>query len=301
MDAIPTSVTIPIAILLGAFVLTRVVIWLVGRFERDYVESDRDEAARITRLQRATDVSGERVVDLRQKRALTMSTLLRTVTIAVIWVVAIIAALEAAGLPVTPFLAAAGIGGIALGFGAQSLVKDLISGFFILLERQFDIGDTVGIADVSGTVERIDLRSTVLRDIDGRRYVVPNGEIRVSTNYTHLFSRHVLTLHVPYEEDVDRAVEVARRAAEEVRRGPLGNVVTEPLNVLGIDAFGESSVEVKLYLETVPGRQWEVGREFRRALKRALDEAGIAIPYPHREVIVHHADGAGAPGRDRAA
>jgi hypothetical protein len=93
MDAIPTSVTIPIAILLGAFVLTRVVIWLVGRFERDYVESDRDEAARITRLQRATDVSGERVVDLRQKRALTMSTLLRTVTIAVIWVVAIIAAL----------------------------------------------------------------------------------------------------------------------------------------------------------------------------------------------------------------
>jgi small conductance mechanosensitive channel len=285
-EAIFSAALEPAIIIVVAFVLTRVVVWVVGRFERGYIEHDDDEAARVSRLQRGLEEPEDAGLGMRRKRALTMSTLLRAALIGLIWIVSIIAALESAGLPVTPLLAAAGIGGIAIGFGAQSLVKDIISGFFIIFERQFDVGDTVALAEVNGTVERLELRTTVLRDIEGRRHVVPNGEIRVTTNYTHLFSRYTVVMPVPYEADVDRAVEVARAVAEEMLRGSYAPLITEPVKVLGVDEYGDSSVNVLLYLETVPGRQWEVGREYRRRLKDALDEAGIAIPYPHREVIL---------------
>lgn len=279
----------PLAVVVVALVLTRVAIGVTRRFERHYISEDGDEAARITGLQRARGGADGGVLDLRQKRALTISTLLRTTAIVIVWTVAALVILGVMGLPVTPLLAAAGVGGIAVGFGAQGLIKDVINGFFIVLERQYDVGDTIAIAGVGGTVERIDLRATVLRDIDGRRHVVPNGEVRVSTNLTHTLSRYSFTLPVPYEHDVDQAIEIAHAVANELRAGPDGALITEPLHVLGVDDFGESSVDVRLYLETVPGRQWEVGREYRRRLKVALEAAGIAIPYPHREVIVRRA------------
>jgi small conductance mechanosensitive channel len=131
----------------------------------------------------------------------------------------------------------------------------------------------------------------VLRDIEGRRHVVPNGEIRVSTNYTHIFSRYAVTLPVPYEVDVDRAIDIAGAVAEEMRTGSHSSLITEPVNILGVDDYGDSAVNVRLYLETVPGRQWEVGREYRRRLIKALEAAGIAIPYPHQEVILRQQDG----------
>jgi len=282
----------PAIILAVAFVLTRVVVWFAKRFERGYLEQDEDEAARVARLQGGLVDHEDVARSMRHKRALTMSTLLRGAAIAVIWIVAILLALESAGLPVTPLLAAAGIGGIAIGFGAQSLVKDVISGFFIIFERQFDIGDTVALAEVKGTVERIDLRTTVLRDMEGRRHVVPNGEIRVSTNYTHIFSRYTITLPVPYETDVDQAINIARVVAEEMKTGSYSKLITEPVNILGVDDYADSAVNVRLYLETLPGRQWEVGREYRHRLMKALDEAGITFPYPHREVILHSSNGA---------
>ena len=280
----------PVLILVGAFAVSRLLSWFLTRFERNYLEHDEDEAARVARLQRGIVDPADRARSLRQKRALTMATLLRAAGMVLIWTIAVILALESLGLPVTPLLAAAGIGGLAIGFGAKSLVEDLISGFFILLERQFDVGDTIAVGDVKGTVERLELRSTVLRDIDGRRHVVPNGEIRVSTNYTHTFSRYALSIPVPYEADVDRVCELAADVAERMRAGSHAGLITEPVNVLGVDDYGDSAVEVRLYLETVPGRQWEVGREFRRRLKLALDEAGISMPYPHREVILREAD-----------
>ena len=149
--------------------------------------------------------------------------------------------------------------------------------------------DTIEVADVKGTVQSVDLRATVLRDIEGRRHVVPNGEIRVSTNYTHVFSRYTFALPVSYEQDVERAIEIAEATAQTLRATELGQLITEPINVLGVDEFADSSVNILLYLQTVPGRQWEVGREYRKRLKAALDEAGISMPYPHREVVLRQA------------
>jgi small conductance mechanosensitive channel len=283
-----SAALVPVTILVVALVLSRLVAVLVKRVEKGYYEDDADVAARASRLQRGLIEPEDIERGAQRKRALTLSTLLRNVAIAAIWVVAIILALEAAGLPVGPLLAAAGLAGLALSFGAQSLIKDLINGFFILLERQYDVGDTVAFADTSGTVERIELRTTVLRDMDGRRHVVPNGAITVSTNYTHTFSRYTLTVPVPYEEDVDRVVDVATAVAEEMRAGSYSHLISAPVNVLGVDDYADSAVQVRLYLETLPGRQWEVGREYRRRLKMALDEAGISMPYPRQEVILRH-------------
>jgi small conductance mechanosensitive channel len=183
--------------------------------------------------------------------------------------------------------------GVALGFGAQTLVKDWIGGFFILLERQFDVGDWVEVANVDGTVEEVNLRSTVLRSLDGARHVVSNGEIQLSSNHTRGYSRYVFELPVPYEADLDTAVQVLRSAGEELRLDPtFRDLITGPIEVLGVDRYGESSVDVKAYIETVPGEHWRVGRELRGRLKLALDAAGIDIPFPHREIIMRPAPSA---------
>lgn len=215
------------------------------------------------------------------KRAHTLAALLSATATVVIWVVVLITVLEQAGVPVGPLLAAAGIGGIALGFGAQHLVRDLVAGFCILLENQYDVGDEVVVGGVEGTVEAITLRTTVVRSLDGSRHVVSNGEVRVSSNKTKVYSRYVFVLPLPYDVDTDRAVEVARGAADAMRAEQEWAVdMLGPLQVLGIDAFSEHSVDVKLYVETRPGRQDAVGRELRRRLKLALDEADIPLPFP---------------------
>lgn len=286
VQAIFSATLGPAAILVVAAILTRIAYWLTRRFENRYLEHDVDEMGRITRLQRGISGPEDLARGLREKRALTISSLIRGVSVVVIWVVALIVALELAGLPVTSVLAVAGVAGIALSFGAQSLVRDYISGFFIIFERQFEVGDTIQIAEAKGTVESVDLRTTVLRDIDGRRHVVPNGEIRVSTNYTHLFSRYPLVVPVPYEQDIDRVVEIIETTAKDLRASAMGSLITEPVNILGVDEFADSSVNLRLYLQTVPGRQWEVGREFRKRLKVALEADDISMPYPHRRIIV---------------
>jgi len=234
--------------------------------------------------------------DLR-RRSKTLASMLRSAVLVLIWVIVAVTCLNQTGIAVGPLLAAAGIVGIALGFGAQNLVRDLLAGFFILLESQYDVGDVVELAGVSGTVESVVLRTTVLRALDGRRHVVPNGEIRVSTNLTKVYSRYLLTLPVPYDEDVDRAVGVLERVAEALRQDPeYEGVITAPLTVLGVDAYGDSSVDVTCYIQTLPGEQWRVGRELRRRLKLALDEEGIAIPYPTRELVLRRASEDGDPG-----
>lgn len=215
------------------------------------------------------------------KRAKTLAALLGASATVVIWVVVLMTVLEQAGVPVGPLLAAAGIGGIALGFGAQHLVRDLVAGFCILLENQYDVGDEITAVGVAGTVEAITLRTTVLRSLDGSRHVVANGEIRVSSNRTKVYSRYLFVLPLPYDVDVDRAVAVAREAADELRADRAFALdMLGPLQVLGIDAFGEQSIDVKLYVETRPGRQDVVGRELRRRLKLALDREGIPLPFP---------------------
>lgn len=245
------------AILLVALILSQIMIVLVRRFTLRVKEAD-----------------GPPTQVLR--RAQTLASVMRSGLLALIWTVAIISALGQAGVAVGPVLAAAGIVGVALGFGAQNLVRDLLSGFFILLESQYDVGDVVQVAAVSGIVEAVNLRTTVLRGEDGARHVVPNGEVRVSTNLTKTYSRYPLTIPVPYGQDVDAAIALARRVAEQMRMDePYRTLITRPFRVLGVESFGASGVEVSCYVETVPGEQWVVGRELRRRLAAAFAAEGI--------------------------
>lgn len=226
------------------------------------------------------------------KRARTVAGVVRVSAIVAVWIVVALTALAQAGVAVGPLLAAAGLGGIVLGLGAQSLVRDLIAGFFVLAERQYDVGDVVeltgqGNTKVAGEVEVIALRTTTLRAIDGARHVVPNGEIRISSNLTREYSRYVVDLPVALDSDPDAAAQVMRRTAEQMRVEPHWREdILGPVTVLGVDSFDDSGLIVRGYLETHPGRQWEVGREFRRRVLAALEEAGVRMPVTQQEVLL---------------
>ncbi len=221
-----------------------------------------------------------------EKRARTMASLLRTVGTAFIIVVAVLMALREIGLDITPLLAGAGVAGLAIGFGAQSLIKDVIAGFFILMEDQFHVGDVIQAAGVSGQVERMSLRTTIVRDLQGTVHFIPNGEIKVASNLTKEWSRAVLEVGIDYQEDLDRTLhvlaEVGRELAADASSGPM---VLEPPQVLGVESLGESQVTLRLLLKTLPSKQWDVARELRRRIKNRFDREKIAIPYPHRVVI----------------
>jgi len=221
-----------------------------------------------------------------EKRARTMASLLRTVGTAFIIVVAVLMALREIGLDITPLLAGAGVAGLAIGFGAQSLIKDVIAGFFILMEDQFRVGDVIQAAGVSGQVERMSLRTTIVRDLQGTVHFIPNGEIKVASNLTKEWSRAVLEVGIDYQEDLDRTLhvlaEVGRELAADASFGPM---VLEPPQVLGVESLGESQVTLRLLLKTLPSKQWDVARELRRRIKNRFDREKIAIPYPHRVVI----------------
>lgn len=230
-----------------------------------------------------------------QKRAKTISGLLRVIAIVAIWIIALLTVLAEIGVQIGPLLAAAGVGGIVIGLGAQTFVKDLIGGFFVLAERQYDIGDVVEVGGVEGTVESIGIRTTILRGLDASRYVVPNGEVRVSTNKTRDFSRYLFDLPVPYDIDPQRAIQVVEATDVEMRSDPRWHGdITGPVEVLGLDDYGESAILVRLFVPCRAGRQWAAGREFRSRLKANLDAAGISMPFPHRELIVRQGQAVGA-------
>jgi small conductance mechanosensitive channel len=193
--------------------------------------------------------------------------------------------LRAIGLDIGPLLAGAGVIGLAVSFGAQSLVKDIISGLFILFENQFGVGDVVRIKDVSGRVEKMTLRIVVMRDLHGVVHIVPNGEITQVSNLTRAFSRAVVEIGVAYKEDVDRVIgvlrEIANEFAEDADWKPL---LVEEINIPGIESFGESSVNLRVIATTVPLKQWDVARELRLRIKRRFDAEGIEIPFPHRTI-----------------
>lgn len=219
---------------------------------------------------------------LRQQRIQTVTALVGNVVLVVFVIIGTITTLDTVGIPIAPILASVGVLGLAVSFGAQSLVKDVISGTFMLLEGQFGIGDVVRVGDVSGAVERITLRTTTLRDLYGAVHIMPNGEITRVTNLTKAWSKNVLDIGVAYKEDVDRVIEVLRdegaRFAEDENWGQL---LLDPPEVLGIDSFGDSAVVIRMVSRTLPLKQWEVGRELRRRIKKRFDAEGIEIPYPH--------------------
>jgi small conductance mechanosensitive channel len=200
----------------------------------------------------------------------------------VIIAVTVMMILKEFGIEIGPILAAAGIAGLAVGFGAQSLVKDVISGFFILLEDQIRVGDVINIAGKGGLVEKVNLRTTVLRDMAGNVHYVPNGHIDVVTNMTKEYSRYVFDIGVAYRENVDEVIGVIKNIDEEMRNDPeFKDDILEPIEILGLDQFASSSIVIKARTTTLPIKQWRVGREFNRRLKMKFDELGIEIPFPH--------------------
>jgi len=206
----------------------------------------------------------------------------------VIW--ALFTVLPELGVNVTPILASVGIAGIALGFGAQSLVKDVISGLFILLENQYSKGDVVKVAGTTGLVEEVGLRRTVLRDLDGIVHHVPNGQIAVASNFTQEWSRVNMNVSVAYGEDLDKVFEVINRVGNELAAdGEFGPLIIKAPQVLRVDAFEDSGIAIKILGDTEPIRQWEVMGELRRRLKKAFDEEGIEIPFPHVVLVTRGA------------
>ena len=226
----------------------------------------------------------------RAKRTETLARLVETTLRVVILLAALLMILKQAGIEIGPLLAGAGIVGLAVGFGAQSLVKDVIGGFFILLENHMNVGDIVEIAGSAGVVETINLRVTVLRDLEGRVHIVPNGEIGVVTNMTKEYSQAMIEIGVAYKEDVDSVIGVLEEVAETMRKGgAYSELILDPLEVLGLDSFGDSSINIKVRMKTIPGKQWVVAREFRKRVKKTFDEKGIEIPFPHLTLYIGEA------------
>jgi small conductance mechanosensitive channel len=216
------------------------------------------------------------------KRTQTLGSIVRYTLIITILIVGMMIILREVGIEIGPLIAAAGVVGLAVGFGAQSLVKDVITGFFIFLEDQIRVGDVVQVAGKTGIVERINMRTTMLRDLAGNAHYVPNGTIDTVTNMTKEYSRYVFEVGVAYREDVDEVIEVMKAVDEELRNDPgYKDDILEPLEVFGLDQFADSALIIKARTTTKPIRQWAIGREFNRRLKKKFDEQNIEIPFPH--------------------
>jgi moderate conductance mechanosensitive channel len=223
--------------------------------------------------------------DEAKKRSETLVSVLTT-SIQVILISGIVLmVLSELNINITTILAGVGIAGIAIGFGAQSLVKDIIAGLFIIFENQYRKGDVVKIADVSGLVEEVNLRRTTLRDLDGIVHVIPNGEIRVASNFTKIWSRVNINISVSYNTDLDQAITIINKVGKQLAEDPKwSDAIITPPQVLRVDNFGDSGIEIKILGETKPIRQWDIMGELRLRLKREFDREGIEIPWPHTKV-----------------
>lgn len=220
-----------------------------------------------------------------QKRVTTLSSILHGGGLMVLFLVSGMVILSQLGIKMGPVLAAAGIGGLAIGFGAQNLVRDVISGFFILFEDQVRVGDVVQLNGQGGMVEAVTLRHIRLRDLSGTVHYFPNGIIDSVANMTKDFSYHVSDMGVAYRENVDEVIDVLRRVVDEMRlEAPWDKDILEPLDVLGLDKFADSAMIIRVRIKTVALRQWATGREFNGRVKKAFDAAGIEIPFPHRTI-----------------
>ncbi len=220
-----------------------------------------------------------------EKRINTLMAIFRSLIKIIIWAVFLMILLSKFGLNIGPILASAGILGLAVGFGAQELVRDFISGFFMLLENQVRSGDVAIINGTGGLVERIELRTITLRDFSGVVHVFQNGKINTLANMTKEWSAMVFDVGVAYKEDVDEVMEIMKSVGEEmINDEKYKDLIIEPLEVFGLDKFADSALVIKARLKTKPIQQWTIGREYRRRLKKAFDQRGIEIPFPHTTV-----------------
>ncbi|GMQ93024.1 MAG: mechanosensitive ion channel family protein [Acidimicrobiia bacterium] len=267
-----------IAVLIGAVV----ILWAVNRsiqrwsskVEKQYADSE-DHFDRE-----------------RGQRLVTLTSVMQMLLKLVVWAIVILTVMGIWGIPMSPFIAVAATIGIAVGFGAQDLVKDVIAGFFILVEDQFGIGDVVTIAGVSGTVEAIKLRTTVLRDLNGNAHHVPNGQIAVASNLTPDYARVVADIGVSYDTDVDRAIEVIADEMSQLANDPdwAPDFLEQP-KMLGVNELDDSAVVIRVLATVITEQRWAIKREFLRRIKNRLDAEGIEIPYNYMNVVIQSDEG----------
>jgi small conductance mechanosensitive channel len=271
------------------------VAWIVSRIARRYVRhgvhrlvaSDNTVARRRLSAIGLETFKDEEPDPRREARAASISAVVTSTVTVLIWTIALLIALGEAGINLGPLVAGAGIAGVALGFGAQSLVKDCISGLFMLIEDQYGIGDNVDLDEASGIVEKISLRATVLRDLEGTVWHVPNAEVQRVGNKSQLWSVAVVDVDVAYDADIARVREVLHAAAVEVcAQAEWVDLILDEPEVLGVEMLGPDAVTVRVTVKTSPGVQWRLQRALREHLKSRLDREGIEIPFPQRTVWV---------------
>jgi len=220
-----------------------------------------------------------------EKRINTLIGILSGAIKVVLWIIFIMILLQKFGVNIGPILAGAGILGVAVGFGSQELVRDFISGFFILLENQIREGDVAIINGTGGLVESIELRTITLRDFSGVTHIFQNGKINTISNMTKEWSAMVFDIGVAYKENVDNVISVMKKVGDDLQKDPdFGNDIIEPIEIFGLDQFADSAIVIKARIKTKPIKQWTIGREYRRRLKIAFDDKNIEIPFPHTTV-----------------
>jgi small conductance mechanosensitive channel len=224
--------------------------------------------------------AGERAA----QRARTLGTIGASIVNIIIWIVAIMLVLSELGINLGPILAGAGIIGIALGFGAQSLVRDYLSGILIIIEDQYGVGDIVDVGEASGIVEEVTLRSTRIRGLNGTMWNVPNGEIRRSGNLSHYWSRVILDVPIAYDADIAAASKLIKSVADEVWQDHKDAEILDEPEIWGVEELGDNSIGIRLVVKTMPATQWQIARELRGRIKEAFDREGFEIPFPQRTV-----------------
>lgn len=286
-----------VIIILLALLVRRVVHRAIdGLIERLMSERSTEERDAVAAAEAATgtlrrELLAEKLASLRERterarqRAKTLGVLFKSVASAVVGVVTFMMLLGEFDINLGPLIAGAGIVGVAVGFGAQSLVRDLLSGIFMLIEDQYGVGDVIDVGDAIGTVESVGLRTTRIRDVRGTLWHVPNGEIRRVGNMSQVWARAILDIDVAYDTDLDLAMETIKTVADRLWEEQLeeATIVEEPV-ISGVQNFGADAVTIRLSVRTEPSEQWSTGRVLRKRIKEAFDDAGIEIPFPQRTV-----------------
>jgi len=250
-----------------AVVALKVTSWIANKIDRKVIES------------------GELKPSEGVKRRRTLTNLVKYSINTLILLVTVITILHEIGVDITPILAGAGIMGIVIGLGTQNLMRDVLGGMFVLMEHQYNVDDVISAAGVTGKVEKVTLRMTQLRDVEGSVHFVPNGQASVVTNLTKEWTRAKLDVGVAYKENVDRVIAVLKEVGEEMGADPeWQSFLLDPAEVPGVQLLGESGVQVRIFFKTQPDQKWNVTRELRRRIKNRFDVEGIEIPFPHRTV-----------------
>jgi small conductance mechanosensitive channel len=266
LSALPSTLSVLIAVLT---ILALAAAEFLGR--------------RIARIARSTN----RLREGRRQQLLTLIQALRWVAAVLIITVGLLMLLSSLGVDITPLLASVGVAGLAISLGAQTLIKDIIGGLLVLIENQYVVGDSIQVGGISGQVERLTLRATYLRDVNGHLHVVPNGEIRIVSNMTKEWSRALVDIGVAYEEDPDRVQLVLEEAAQSfVQDSFLKAEILETPQVLVPFNLGDWAFTARVVVKTRPGKQWEVARELRKCVLAACEREGVTLPYPRREIWV---------------